>query len=205
MQYLQRLIEPSGNDPMLKYFHVDDFGGINQLRGYLKLLPNRTGFADDSNTVKSITIIRDAEGSAAAAIQSVCGALGDSNFAVPASPCEIAIPSNGQHMVSVAYALFPAFNSASINGTLEDLCLSTLKHPSKDMILDIARNAVSSAVEQVCCEFSREHKNKLHTYLSLTNEYVGLKIGESAKANAFDFSTSSLEPLKDLLEKICKL
>ncbi|MDR1070204.1 MAG: hypothetical protein LBL37_05430 [Gracilibacteraceae bacterium] len=50
--------------------------------------------------------------------------------------------------------------------------------------------------------FSREHKNKLYTYLSLTDEYVGLKIGESARAEAFDFAANNLSPLKGLLDAV---
>jgi hypothetical protein len=98
--------------------------------------------------------------------------------------------------------LFPAFDS-STNGTLEDLCLGALSSANKDTILNITDAAVSSASAQAGA-FSREHKNKLHTYLSLTNEYVGLKIGESAKARAFDFSASNLKPLIALLEEISK-
>jgi hypothetical protein len=200
---LQYLIDNSGENSRYNDFQVDDYGGIAELRSYLKLLPARSGFADSANTVKSITIIRDAETDVIATSQSVGDALRSCNFEVPAAPCTIAIPSDAHHNVSVAYALFPAFDSRA-NGTLEDLCLDTLSSTNKDTILNITVTAVSSASAQVSA-FSREHKNKLHTYLSLTNEYVGLKIGESAKAKAFDFSASSLKPLITLFEEISKI
>jgi hypothetical protein len=201
--FLRHLIDLSGENSNYDDFQVDDYGGITELRSYLKLLPSRSGFADSTNTAKSITIIRDAENDASAASKSVSDALRDCNFAVPSEPCNISTPSNEQHKVNVAYTLFPAFNSVSIGGTLEDLCLNTLSHTNKDTLLKIADGAVSSVAVQVRA-FSREHKNKLHMYLSLTDEYVGLKIGESAKAKAFDFSASNMAPLKELLDRVCK-
>jgi hypothetical protein len=196
---LQYLVDSEGEMPGYNNFQVDDYGGITELQNYLKLLPSRPGFADDTNTVKSITIIRDAETDASAAMQSVCNALRKCNFSVPPAPCKIAAPSDNHHNVNVAYALFPTFDSFT-NGTLEDLCLDTLTSARKGTILNIANTAVSSAAQ--ISALSREHKNQLHTYLSLTNEYVGLKIGESAKANAFDFSSGSFCPLKTLLKTI---
>ena len=42
-------------------------------------------------------------------------------------------------------------------------------------------------------------KNKFRTYLSLTNEYVGCRIGMAAERNAYDFTSPVLEPLRNLL------
>jgi hypothetical protein len=199
--FLQHIMKDPVKRSIYNDFQVDEYGGIAQLRDYLKLLPQLPGFSDNTNTIKSITIIRDAETDARAASQSVRDALQHCKFAAPASPCEIAVPTNEAHKVNVAYALFPSFNCLHADGTLEDLCLHMLLHTNKDAILEIADSAVSSTVAQVGV-FSRKHKNRLYTYLSLTNAYVGLKIGESAKAQAFDFSAKNLEPLKKLLWEI---
>jgi hypothetical protein len=181
-------------------FQVDDFGGITELKNYIKVLPNLSGFVK----TKSIVIIRDAESDAIGASQSICGALKRNGFAVPDEPCVITAPKNSQYKVKVAYALFPLFTSISKNGTLEDLCLEMLSHPKKDNILSISDYAVSSVTEQVG-ELRLKHKNRLHTYLSLTDVAVGLKIGESAKANMFDLEAKAMSPLRYLLESVCHL
>ena len=53
--------------------------------------------------------------------------------------------------------------------------------------------------------FQREFKTKLHTYFSVTDKYVSLKIGEAARAGAFNWSSEKLTPLKrfllELMEK----
>ena len=105
--------------------------------------------------------------------------------------------------IKVGYALFPIFDSDKTSGTLEDLCLCTLFHQASAMSLKVVDDAVTK-VEKDGEKLRRPHKNKLHTYLSLTNDFVGLKIGESAKANAFCFSAREFEPLKTLLNEMLK-
>ncbi len=46
-------------------------------------------------------------------------------------------------------------------------------------------------------DFRTTHKNKLHTYFSSTDSFVGMKIGEAAKAQCFDFSHVNLDFLKN--------
>lgn len=124
--------------------------------------------------------------------------LKKNNFAVPDSPCVVATPSPDNIQVWVGYALFPELNSSEKNGTLEDLCLETLAGDSAEVLRKIADHAVTSVNSQLG-PLKRQHKNMLHTYLSLTDHFVGMKIGESAKANAYDFSACRLDPLKKLL------
>ena len=55
-------------------------------------------------------------------------------------------------------------------------------------------------VPQSCSTtFKRLHKNRLHSYLSATNEYVGLKIGEATNAGAWDWNHEMMQNFKDLL------
>jgi len=51
---------------------VQDFGGVDQLRGFVKALGAAPGF---SETVEALGCVRDAEASAPSAFQSVCDAL----------------------------------------------------------------------------------------------------------------------------------
>ena len=64
-------------------FHVYNFGGNSDLPVALKSLPLDANF----KKLKSVSIIRDAERDAQSAVQSVQGALRDTGFAVPKTPC----------------------------------------------------------------------------------------------------------------------
>jgi hypothetical protein len=47
----------------------------------------------------------------------------------------------------------------------------------------------------------RRFKNQLHTCYSATDQFVGMKVGEAAKSNAFDWESPILDPFrKHLLE-----
>ena len=194
--YLQYRIK---QDSQYEQFQAMNAGGVTELRQFILTLPELSNF----NMVKSVIIARDAENNACGAKQSVQELLKVNGFPVPDAPCTIARPmqesqnSKIEH-VKTGYVLFPTLNSDSTDGTLEDLCLQTLANPKRDVVLSITDNAINSH-QELLYRFKRPHKNKLHTYLSLSDDFVGLKIGESAKANAFDFSASILEPLSSLL------
>ena len=51
-------------------------------------------------------------------------------------------------------------------------------------------------------EYPHDFKTKLHTYFSVTDKYVSLKIGEAAKAGAFNWNSPKLLPLKNFLLEI---
>jgi hypothetical protein len=62
---------------------------------------------------------------------------------------------------------------------------------------------VDCAMSHVTEEFGKlrwPHKNRLHTYLSLTDSFVTCKLGEAAGNNAYNFDALELEPLKKLLQ-----
>jgi len=191
---LQPLIK---SNPLFEQFQVIEPGGNDDLRLFIKTLPNLPNF----DTVKSITIVRDAENNSEGSNQSVQTLLKNAGFIVPDAPCVVALPTEDVYSVKVGYALFPKLNSHEVNGTLEDLCLNTLANPDKDIILEIVDNAMKLYQKRFTC-FKRPHKNRLHTYLSLSDDFVGMKIGQSAQANAFDFSASMFEPLYIMLSSM---
>ena len=190
--FLQPLIK---EDSRYDVFQVMDAGGNEDFPQFIKALPNLPQFS----MVRSVTVIRDSEKNSLGASQSVQTLLKNNGFAIPGKPCEVAYPKGAEYGVKVGYALFPKFNLDNANGTLEDLCLSTLNpaEGKEGKLLEVANMAVTQVGELI-----RPHKNRLHTYLSLTDKFVGLKVGESATANAFDFSANELEPLKTLLSKM---
>ena len=64
----------------LRDIQIQNFGGVNELRGFLSALVNVKGFPD----IRSVGIVRDAETDAAAALRSVRSSLG--NAGLPAPP-----------------------------------------------------------------------------------------------------------------------
>jgi hypothetical protein len=168
-------------------FQVLNFGGNAQLNQYLKILPNRPGYEH----VKSIAVIRDAEKDADCAIAAIKSAFSSNKFAVPAkpfNPAKTSVPATG-------FVIFPNCCENPENGTLEDLCLKILSKEDAQLIL----NTTDSTLENYKKQLKQLNKNRLHTYFSLTNEYVTLKIGEAANAKAFKFSGPEIDSLKSFL------
>lgn len=78
--------------PFLKHIQlagvqIQNFGGISELRTFLRLIVKSPGFA--SLPVTSVGIVRDAEDDPDAAFQSVCSALQGAGLAVPRRPLTI--------------------------------------------------------------------------------------------------------------------
>ena len=105
---------------LLKHLEISDiqiqnFGGIHELRPFLKVLINAPNF----DSVQSIGITRDAEKDASAAFYSVHNSLKAANIDNPSQVWQITtgIPQIGIY-------LLPDLDAAS--GMLEDLCLNML-------------------------------------------------------------------------------
>jgi len=178
-------------------FQVMNPGGINQLHHFIENLPNLPNFP----MVESIMIARDAEKNPKGASQAVQASLKKGGFSVPDAPGKVAYPAVNKHNIKVGYVLFPKINSDDTSGTLEDLCLSTLASPDKEKILEIADSAIESVKKQTG-KLKRPHKNRFHTYLSLTNDFVGMKIAQASRKKAFDFCSDETKALKELLAAI---
>ena len=174
-------------------FRVYNFGGISELKKYLTSLAKLSEFED---VVRSITIIRDAENSASSACDSIKGALRSLRFAVPETPCLPARDMGSSYPdITTGFLLFPTCSASIKDGTLEDLCLNILKKEDASSILATVDKALAPYKENL----PRLHKNKLHSFFSLTNEYVSLKIGEAARNKAFRDDSAEMESLKSFL------
>jgi hypothetical protein len=190
--FLQPLIT---RDDRYDQIQIMSAGGKDELPPLIKMLPSLPGFS----IVKTLTILRDADEEAQAAEYSVQNLLKAANFAVPKSQCEPCRPRDKENNVITGYALFPFFNTEK--GALEDLCLKTLAGDNAEKMLGIVDCAVSRVTKEFG-ELKWLHKNKLHTYLSLTNAFVTCKLGEAAQRNAYNFDARELEPLKKLLQSM---
>ncbi len=179
---------------------VFDFGGINDLGEKMELLK----VAPNYERVKSILIFRDAESDADAAVQSIKQSLKNSGFTVPNGPCEW---TDGEPKTS--FLLLPTCSSDVCAGTLEDLCLSILREEKPPTILEDVDGYLQHIEAQRKEQFKKIHKNKfytylasIYTYLASTDEYVSLKIGEAAKANAFNWNSERLSSMKSHLLQV---
>ena len=93
----------------------------------------------------------------------------------------------------------PACSKEPIPGALEELCWNIL---SKDIPLEM-KNEVEQFVLQIWHKYAARsahgHKSRLHALFSVNEKLITLKIGEAARAGAFDWNSSYLEPLRDLI------
>lgn len=156
---------------------VMDFGGINDLTAYLKALPLFPGY----DQVNTIVVARDAENDPITAVSDVKRSLQQATLPVPGKPFEFT-----GNVPRAAFMIFPGFENNSdgqsslLPGTLEDLCLEIVKDCSTFECVDLYLECLQSKGHEI----RRWHKTKLHSYLAGQNDFVGLKIGEAAKAGA---------------------
>jgi len=169
---------------------VMDFGGIKDLSKFLRLLKLREGFSN----VKSLLIIRDAESDAYGAISSIKNSLQVNGFSVPIEPLEWC-----DGTPKTAYALLPGLDKNYPNGALEDLCCSLIDEANRENILNNIDDFLNVMKTTYGIDYPRIFKNRLHTYLSAKDEFVSFKIGEAAKAKAFNWKSEKLDDFRKLL------
>jgi len=189
LEYLQKI------DERFEIFQAFNFGGNEELPTLLSDIKKYPGYDDAA----SMIIIRDAESNYKSAVQSVKSALANSGLPVPSEPNEIA---QGDKM-KVAFSLFPSLSNNERNGTLEDLCIENLKEDNiKPLLGDI--NSFLLDLESKGRHFTWPHKAKIHTYFSVTDDFVSKRIGEATKAGAINFECSEMNTLKELFIKITR-
>lgn len=166
-----------------------DFGGIDDLSSFLTLLKAMDGFEN----VETICIARDAETNYQSAIKSIQSILITNFKKSPNKPFEYITEP-----IKLAFMLFPGFDSSKNlkNGTLEELCLETIDNERKDKAINFVLELHNEE------KFKYLHKTKLHSYLSITDKYVGSKIGEASNYGAWNWNHESLIPYKEILEKM---
>jgi len=185
--------------PAFGAFRVYNFGGIAEIKQYLQSLSRLEDF---KKIVNSLCILRDAETNAAGACQSIQTALRDTGFAAPDKPCFRMTDSRAAYAhISTGFLLFPGCSAALRNGTLEDLCLRMLAQGNAKTLL----SSVDAALAPYRQQLPRLHKNRLHTYFSMTDEFVSLKMGEAARDGAFCYAFPEMESLKSFLLQMAQV
>ncbi|MDR2576144.1 MAG: hypothetical protein LBC52_06860 [Treponema sp.] len=173
---------------------ISDIKGVDKLTEHIKAIKGMDGF----DNVTSILIIRDSEKSTESACKSVNNSLRKTELIE--KDIEPFIMSR-QNNRKIGFALFPGIDENGKiykSGALEDLCLRLFKDKSvnekvKAYIKDFQLNTEN---------FKKPHKNELHASFSFTDNFVGLKIGETAKAGGFDFDSPHLEPFLKMIKEM---
>lgn len=80
-----------------------------------------------------------------------------------------------------------------------------LKEPDPPKLLETVDRFLDQLKTERGRDFTHRFKTRLHTCLAVSDKYVGMKIGEAAKAGAFDWSDERLTPLREFIqEKMCR-
>ncbi|MBQ8095143.1 MAG: hypothetical protein IJ242_16445 [Clostridia bacterium] len=168
-------------------------GGISDLGRFLSTLKKLEGF----DSIKQLLILRDAETSVQSAVKSIKKALETNDLPVP-DECN-QWKSNDGCSIKIAFSLLPNCSKSPEEGALEDLCWAILKGEDAGKQKADVQRFISNIIEKYDSIGSHEHKSRIHTYFSINKNYISFKIGEAAKAGAFDWNSDHLISLKDVI------
>ncbi len=169
---------------VLDNIQIQNFGGVNELRGFLLALVNAPGFR---GTVQSVGIVRDAETSAQAAFQSVQSSLGNAGLPVPNQPERRAGSSP-----AVTVLILPGDNSP---GMLETLLNETFANTPVDDCI----NAFFDCVEDSSgVPIQRPHKARARAYLA-TKPEPHLSVGVAAKRDYWNLNHPIFKRVREFL------
>ena len=171
-----------------------DFNGIDDLRSFIGTLIRMDGF----DLVRQILVLRDAERDVNKAIKNIQNAFRANNLPVPERPHTWSIEADFDKPAT-AFTLLPDCSEDPTPGALEDLCWDILKdeHASK-MRMDVL-GFIDEIKKKYGTISTHEYKSRLHTYFSVNEKYISLKIGEAAKAGAFAWNHEKLDGLREIL------
>lgn len=169
-----------------------NFGGISQLQSYIKHLKKMEYYLD----VNHILVVRDAEINIESAEDAVKAAFRNNGLSIPLGCNQWC---NGEP--KTAYTLFPACCEPLRLGALEDLCWNILSDTNAHKYREDVEIFLNRMKEKYRDLTIYEHKGRLHTYFSVKDDFVSLKVGEAARAGAFDWNHECLLPLRRLIEE----
>ena len=172
---------------------VIDFGGIDELRGFLK---NLVEIMANFSKVKTLVIARDAETDVGAAIAKVVSALQNVNLPVPQKPFQF---SSNNH-IKTALMLFPGpdQNGKCRNGTLEDLCLTTVNDAPLLKCVDAFLQCAHKSDE----DLKHPWKSRLYSYLAGKDDHAGKRLGQAAKDRVWKFNHPAMAPFKRIIQQM---
>ena len=166
---------------------VQDFGGKDELRGYLKGLRNISGFL---NQVISLGIVRDAEENAESAFQSVRNALEAANLSVPVKPIE---PAGCNPIVSVF--ILP---DGKTPGMLETICLRSVEN---DPAMECVEQYFKCIEQRMSSLPKNMPKAQVQTFLA-SRPRPGLLLGQAAHRGYWPWDSPVFNNVKQFLQTL---
>lgn len=160
-------------------FAVLDFGGVEQLRGFMLGLVVDSGFPD----VRAIGIVRDAETSADRAINKVAAALTASGLPAVAAHAELI---EGPPRVG-AFILPNGVDS----GNLEALCAAAVSFPCRMPCVEGFLQCLTDGGLPV----KNEHKSRVYAYIAASGS-PDVNLGIAVRRGEFDLDHRTFEPLR---------
>ena len=168
---------------------IQNFGGVNELHGFLLALASASGFRE---TVQSVGIVRDAETVAQAAFQSVQSSLRNAGLPVPNRPEERSGSSP-----AVTVLILPDDNSPGMLETL--LCQSFVGTPEERCIDDFFK-----CVEALS-DVSINNPDKARAYAYLTTKpEPHHSVGVAAKQSYWNLNHHVFDRVRQFLKALYK-
>jgi len=171
-----------------------DFKGINDLKAFIGTLVRMDGF----DLVCQILVLRDAETDVDKAITNIQNAFRVNDLLVPERPHTWKKESDSDKPAT-AFTLLPKCDPEPTTGALEDLCWNILKDKHANQMRNDVLGFINDIKNNYGTISTHEHKSRLHTYFSVNEKYISLKIGEAAKVGAFAWDHEKLDGLKNIM------
>ena len=167
---------------------VSDFGGVSELRGFLSAVWNASGAR---TTIEAIGIIRDAETDAGAAFQSAKDAVRAIGLCPAESPLQVV-----GHKPRIGILILPPEKR---EGMLEDVCLEAVRCDAAMPCVDEYIECVSEKVPG--WRDGNGKKSRVQAFLASRRE-PGLKLGEAAQLNAWNWDHATYGPIKQFISDL---
>ncbi|MCF5762276.1 hypothetical protein K3H45_20635 [Aeromonas veronii] len=177
------------NKEELQQYQIIEVGGVDKFKDELPAIINDRNFDD----VTSIAIIRDADSSVKAALQSIKAILEKNGLSAPDSHSAIKAANNRK----VGLFIMPGNRE---QGMLENLVLDSVSDsPVKIQADQYIQNLKDTLPPEVFPQ--NEHKARLHAYLSGMKKFVP-SLGLATQKGYFDLDSEHFNELKQFLNDL---
>ena len=166
---------------------VQDFGGITELKGFLKAVANAPGFR---TTVTSLAVVRDAEENPAGAFQSVRSALAGAGLPQPATV-------GGYVSAKPRTGVFILPDGAS-SGMLETICLRAV---ATDPAMKCVDDFFDCLQRRQIPGPKNKDKARVQAFLA-SRETSGLLLGQAAHKRYWSLDASAFETVRTFLKNL---
>ncbi len=169
---------------------VSDFGGVNELRGFLRAVWNAP---NARTTIKAIGIVRDAETDTKAAFQSARDAIDALGLTAPDDPLKVV-----GRKPRIGILILPPNKPT---GMLEDVCLEAVHD---DAAMRCVEQYLECVQDQVPGWSNRyPSKAKVQAFLA-SRERPGLQLGQAADRGDWKWDHPTYNPIRQFVEELTK-